>query len=130
LLYEYFLIFWGSDLGGEVRNVVWLGDTLETLRAFPQEVRKEIGVALYDAQSGDKAPSAKPFKGVGSGVFEIAIRFATNAYRAVYAVQIGEHVYVLHVFQKKSKTGIKTPQQDVELIKSRYRQAVKLEQKP
>jgi phage-related protein len=117
-------------LGGTVRQVVWLGDTLEILRAFPPEVRKEIGSALYDAQSGDKAPAAKPFKGLGSGVFEIAIRFATNAYRAVYAVQIGERVYVLHVFQKKSKTGVKTPRQDIELIKSRYRQAVKLEQKP
>lgn len=90
-------------------------------------MRGSLGSALYDAQKGDKAPLAKPFKGVGSGVFEIAIRFKTDAYRAVYAVQIGEQVYVLHAFQKKSKAGIKTPPQDVETIKRRYRQAVEME---
>jgi phage-related protein len=81
---------------------------------------------LYDAQKGEKAPSAKPFKGVGSGVFEIAIRFQTDAYRMVYAVQIGKQLYVLHAFQKKSKSGIKTPSQDVDVIKRRYRQAVEM----
>jgi phage-related protein len=64
---------------------------------------------------------------VGSGVFEIAIRFKTDAYRMVYAVQIGKQLYVLHAFQKKSKSGIKTPPQDVNVIKRRYRQAVEME---
>jgi phage-related protein len=64
---------------------------------------------------------------VGSGVFEIAIRFKTDAYRMVYAVQIGKQLYVLHAFQKKSKSGIKTPPQDVDVIKRRYRQAVEME---
>jgi phage-related protein len=111
----------------EVRSVVWLGDSRKQVKEFPPEVRRSLGSALYDAQKGQKAPSAKPFKGVGSGVFEIAIRFKTDAYRAVYAVQIGEQVYVLHAFQKKSKSGIKTSPQDVDIIKRRYRQAVEME---
>jgi phage-related protein len=69
---------------------------------------------------------AKPFKGIGSGVFEIALAYETNAYRAVYAVQLGTKIYVLHAFQKKSKSGIKTPQKDVDLIKRRYKEAKEL----
>ena len=64
---------------------------------------------------------------MGSGVFEIAVRFDTNAYRTVYAVQLGKQIYMLLAFQKKSKSGIKTPLQDVDLIKRRYRQAVEME---
>jgi phage-related protein len=67
---------------------------------------------------------AKPFKGVGAGVYEIVRRFDTDTYRAVYAVQIADEIYILHAFQKKSKSGIKTPKQDVELIKQRYRRAL------
>jgi len=111
----------------DVRSLVWLGDSLKKIRDFPAEVRREIGSALYDAQTGATSPDAKPFKGVGSGVFEIVTRFHTDRYRSVYAVQIGASVYVLHAFQKKAKRGIKTPQQDVDLIKRRYRQAVEME---
>jgi len=89
-------------------------------------VRKSIGAALYDAQKGEKAPTAKPFRSIGSRVFEIAPRFGKDAYRAVYAVQIGRRIYVLHAFQKKSKHGIKTPRQDLEVIEKRYRQALKM----
>jgi len=70
--------------------------------------------------------NAKPFKGIGSGVFEIALRYAANAYRAVLAVQLGKKIYVLHVFQKKSKRGIATPKQVVDLIRKRYREAEEL----
>jgi phage-related protein len=118
---------WGAAVGEEVRSVLWLGDSRKQVKEFPPEVRRSLGSALYDAQKGEKAPSAKPFKGIGSGVFEIALRFKTDAYRAVYAVQIGEQVYVLHAFQKKSKSGSKTPPQDIEIIKRRYRQAVEME---
>lgn len=69
---------------------------------------------------------AKPFKGVGSGVFEIALSYETNAFRAVYAVQLGKKIYVLHAFQKKSKSAIKTPQKDIDLIKRRYKEAKEL----
>ncbi len=67
---------------------------------------------------------AKPFKGVGSGVYEIIKRYDTDTYRAVYTVKIAEKIYVLHAFQKKLKQGIKTPQADVDLIKQRYKDAV------
>lgn len=111
----------------DIRLVAWLGDSRRQVRSFPPEVRKSIGAALYDAQKGEKAPTAKPIKGVGSGVFEIALRFDKDAHRAVYAVQVGRRIYVLHAFQKKSKHGIKTPRQDVEIIEQRYRQALKME---
>ena len=111
----------------DIRPVTWLGDSRRQVRTFPVEVRKSIGVALYDAQRGEKAPTAKPFRGIGSGVFEIALRFDKDAYRAVYTVQIGKRIYVLHAFQKKSKHGIKTPRQDVDIIEQRYRQALKME---
>jgi phage-related protein len=119
---------WGRWLDENIRPVAWLGDSRKQIRSFPPEVRKSIGVALYDAQKGDKAPTAKPFRGVGSGVFEIALRFDKDAYRAVYAVKIGRQIYALHAFQKKSKHGIKTLRQDVDIIERRYRQALKMEQ--
>ncbi len=73
------------------------------------------------AQAGETHPYAKPLKGIGSGVFEVVVRYETDTYRAVYAVKIGETVYVLHVFMKKSKRGIKTPQRDIDLIKQRLK---------
>lgn len=111
-----------------MKPVIWLGDSRKQVRSFPPEVRQDIGSALYDAQKGEKAPAAKPFKGVGSGVFEIAVRFDKEAYRAVYTVQLGEQIYVLHAFQKKSKTGMETPKRDVDVIKRRYRQALEMEE--
>jgi len=74
-----------------------------------------------------KHPYAKPFKGVGIGVFEIVKPFNSDTYRAVYAVKVGDHIYVLHAFQKKSASGIKTAKQDTDLIKSRFRQAKEIE---
>jgi phage-related protein len=117
----------GMTYGEDIRPVAWLGDSRKQVKSFPPEVRKSIGSALYDAQNGYKAPTAKPFKGIASGVFEIALRFDKDAYRAVYAVQIGRRVYVLHAFQKKSTHGIATPRPDVEVIEQRYRQALKIE---
>ncbi|MEZ4860635.1 MAG: type II toxin-antitoxin system RelE/ParE family toxin [Caldilineaceae bacterium] len=111
------------------KPIIWMGDSRKVVRLFPTEVNQDIGVALYDAQMGEKSPLAKPFKGIAPGVFEIAIRFDKNAYRLVYVVQIGQHIYVLHAFQKKSKRGIATTQHDVNLIKQRYSQAVDLEDK-
>lgn len=77
-------------------------------------------------QFGGMPKDAKPFKGVGSGVFEIALRYDTGAYRTVVAVQLGKKLYVLHAFLKKSRKGIATPQQDSDLIKQRYREAREL----
>ncbi len=116
-----------EDKEKNVRPIQWMGDTLDKVKGFPQEVRKDIGVALYDVQKGVTPPDAEFFKGVGKGVYEIKKRFNTNTYRTLYTVKIGTNIYALCAFIKKAKKGIKTPQKDIELIKSRYKQAVELE---
>ena len=108
----------------EIKPVIWLGDSLKNMKAFPPQVRKSLGDALYDAQIGKMPPHAKPFKGVGRGIIEIIKRYDSDTYRLVYAVQIANKIYVLHAFQKKSKSGTKTPQKDINLIKRRYKQVV------
>lgn len=107
-----------------LRPLVWMGDSLKNVRSFPEEVRASVGYALQLVQAGETPMNAKPFKGIGSGVYEIVKRYDNDTYRAVYAVKIGEKIYVLHAFQKKSKQGIKTPQADIDLIKQRYTDAV------
>ena len=106
-----------------MRPVVWLGDSKRAIRAFPTGAQKQIGDQLQFVQFGRMPRDAKPLKGIGSGVFEIALAFDTNAYRTVFAVQLGKKIYVLHAFQKKSKKGIKTPQRDIDLIRRRYNDA-------
>ena len=101
-------------------------DAKRNLQAFPEGARKLIGDELQLIQFGGMPKDAKPFKGVGSGVFEIAIRHEGDAYRTVTAVQLGKKIYVLHAFQKKSKKGIATPKPDVDLIKKRYKEAKEL----
>src|SRR5262245_62455743 len=103
-----------------------MGGAKRDLQAFPAGAQKVIGDELQLIQFGGMPKDAKPFHGIGSGVVEIAIRYATAAFRTVVAVQLGSKIYVLHAFQKKSKTGKKTPQQDVDLIKRRYRKAQEL----
>ena len=93
------------------------------LITFPKGAQKIVGDELQLIQFGGMPKDAKPFKGVGSGVIEIAVRYASDAYRTVLAVQLGRRVYVLHAFQKKSKSGIATPKPDIDLIKRRYADA-------
>jgi phage-related protein len=109
-----------------LRPVVWLGDSKKNLRDFPDGAQKLLGDELQLIQFGGMPKDAKPFKGVGGGVLEIALRYASDAYRVVLAVQIGRRIYVLHAFQKKSKKGIETPKRDVDLIKKRYTEAQEL----
>ncbi len=85
-----------------------------------------LGDELQLMQFGGMPRDAKPFRGVGSGVVEIALRYASDAYRVVLTLQIGRRIYVLHIFQKKSKKGIETPKRDVDLIKKRYTEAQEL----
>jgi phage-related protein len=101
------------------RPVSWLRAALKDLDAFPVDVRREAARALTVAAEGQKSDKAKPFKGVEGGVFEIALKHRGNAYRVIYAVQMGEAVWVIDAFQKKSKSGIKTPQVDVDRIRER-----------
>jgi phage-related protein len=109
-----------------LRGVVWMGDAKNNLREFPEGARKLIGDELQLIQFGGMPRDTKPFKGIGSGVLEIAVRYDKDAYRTVVAVQLGKKLYVLHAFQKKSKRGIETPKRDIELIKRRYREAKEL----
>lgn len=110
-----------------VKPLVWVGSSLKDLREFPDEVKDEMGFALYEAQRGLKPVAAKPLKGFGgAGVLEIVSDYQTDTYRVVYTVRLEERVYVLHTFQKKSKKGIATPKADIELIRRRLRQAEEL----
>ena len=106
-----------------LRPLVWMGNSKRNIQAFPEDVRKLMGDELQLIQFGGMPKDAKPFRGVGSGVIEIALRHDTDAYRSVLAVQLGEKIYVLHAFQKKSTKGIATPKKDIALIKQRYAEA-------
>ena len=105
----------------------WVGSSHKDLKKFPAEVQDEMGYALYVAQIGDKHPKAEPLKGF-SGVMEIRSNYASDTYRAVYTTKIGDKVYVLHAFQKKSKKGIQTPKKEIGLIERRLKQAQELAQ--
>jgi phage-related protein len=109
-----------------LRSLVWLGNARKNLKDFPEGAQKLLGDELQLIQFGGMPKDAKPFKGVGSGVLEFALRYASDAYRVVVAVQLGKRIYVLHAFQKNSKKGIATPQRDVDLIKKRYAEAQEL----
>lgn len=91
--------------------------------AFPDLVKGDMGYALGVAQLGGKHPQAKPWKGEGPGVFEVVERHDGDAYRAIYTVRFEGVVYVLHAFQKKSPSGIRTAQSDVELVRERLKRA-------
>lgn len=103
------------------REVIWVGAAKKAAKKFPQAVQYQIIQALNAAALGGKLDTAKPLKGLGSGVFEVRVPYRTDAYRAVYAVQLGDAVYVVHAFQKKSTQGIATPRKEIDLIKSRLK---------
>ena len=101
-----------------------MGSSRKDLLEFSDEVKRAIGFALYLVQIGEMPITAKPLHGFGGGtVQEIVESYSTDAYRAVYTVRFTDAVYVLHVFQKKSKRGRATPQSDVDLINRRLRMA-------
>lgn len=101
----------------------WVGSSKKDFLDFPEPVKNEIGNALGLAQFGGKHPSAKPWKGQGSGVLEVVEDHAGDTYRAFYTVRFKEVVYVLHAFQKKSPKGVKTAQVDVDLVERRLKVA-------
>jgi len=109
-----------------LRPLVWLGNSKRNICGFPEGAQKLIGDELQLIQFGGMPKDAKPFTGIGRGVLEIALRYATDAYRTVVAVQLGQKIYVLHAFQKKSKRGSETPKKDLELIRRRYTEAKEL----
>jgi phage-related protein len=110
-----------------LRPVRWVGSSRDDLRAFPKKVRQKVGFALYFAQQGQRHEAVKPLRGFGGGsVLEVVEDHARGTYRAVYTLQFREAVYVLHVFQKKSKQGIATAKRDVDLIRARLREAARI----
>jgi phage-related protein len=112
----------GYSLVSDKRKLLyWEGSSKKDFKEFPIPVQKDLGVALFVVQLGQTPESAKPWKGLGAGVHELVEDHRGDTFRAVYTVRVGDAVHVLHAFQKKSKSGIATPQPDVELIEKRLR---------
>ncbi len=106
------------------KPVEWVGSSRRDIQDLPPRVRKQFGLALLAAQGGGRSPKAKPLSGFGgASVIELVENYDTDTYRAVYTVRFQEVIYVLHVFQKKSKQGIQTPKKEIEIVRSRLKQA-------
>ncbi|MGH9352424.1 MAG: type II toxin-antitoxin system RelE/ParE family toxin [Terriglobia bacterium] len=103
------------------RPISWIKAALKEFETFPEGAKSICLAALTIAAEGGKPDIAKPMHGMGSGVFEIALPFRGDAFRVVYAVQLGEEVWVVHAFQKKSKQGIRTPKREIDLVKDRLK---------
>ena len=107
-----------------VKPARWIGSSHKNVRTFPRPVRVEIGHALYAAQKGEIDPAAKPLKGFGGGsVLEIVTGHRGDTWRSVYTVRFQDAIYVLHAFQKKSKSGVATPKRELDLIRQRLADA-------
>jgi phage-related protein len=104
-----------------MRAVSWLNAAWRSFGEFPEEVRRQIAFGLDRAAEGGKADNAKPLHGINGGVFEITANDRSGTYRAVYAIKIGDDIWVVHAFQKKSVRGIKTPQREIDLIRERIK---------
>lgn len=110
--------------GPSLKPVIWVGSSRKDLRTFPELVQDHMGYALYVAQRGGKHRDAKALSGFGgAGVVEVVTDFRGDTFRAVYTLRYAGAVYVLHAFQKKSKTGRETPRRDIDLVKQRLREA-------
>jgi phage-related protein len=103
----------------QCKNLVWLFSSKKNLKKFPKQVQKHVGYALFRAQQGRTHHDAKLMKGFKANVWEIVTRHFGNTYRTVYYIKINEVVYVLHAFQKKSKHGIATSKNEIDIIKKR-----------
>ena len=112
-------------LAADERPLHWVGSSKRDFLNFPAAVKEDMGNALGIAQFGGTAPTAKPWKGLGPGVLEIVELHDGNAYRAVYTVRFEKAVYVLHAFQKKSPSGIRTAKRDVDLVGERLKTAAR-----
>ena len=105
----------------KTRPISWIKTALKEFENFPGGARTVCLTALTIAAEGGKADIVKPMHGLGSGVFEIALAFKSDAFRVVYAVQLADEIWVVHAFQKKSTQGTKTPQREIDLIKDRLK---------
>jgi phage-related protein len=102
-----------------LKKLRWIGSSKSDLKSMPLAVKREIGFSLHQAQEGKMPLNAKPLKEIAAGVIEIVSDYNKNTYRAVYVLKLSDAIYVLHSFQKKSKSGIKTPKLEIDLIKQR-----------
>jgi len=116
-----------NDDMSQIKPIVWIGSSHKDLSEFPRAVQREVGYALWLAQSGEKYEKTKPLKGF-SGVMEIVSDYQTDTYRTIYAIKLGTRIYILHAFQKKSKRGIATPKKEIDTIRKRLQQARQLAQ--
>ena len=115
-----------DDPPAEQKPLRFVGSSRKDIRNLPKGVKLVFGQALLDAQTGKKHPDAKPLKGFGgAGVLEVVEDDRGSTYRAVYTVKFAGIVYVLHVFQKKSKTGTKTPAEELDKVRIRLKEAEK-----
>ena len=103
------------------RPISWIRAARKDFDAFPEPARIDFARALAVVAEGRHPDIAKPLKGLGSGVLELALRHRGDAYRVVYALQIEETIWVIHAFQKKSKAGIETPKSEIDLVRQRLK---------
>ncbi len=106
-------------MNGDTRPVGWIRAARRTYAKFPEPVRDRVNAALTVTAEGGKADIAKPLRGLGSGVIEIALRYRTSAYRVVYVTEIAGTLWVLHAFKRKSMKGIRTPKREIDLVRAR-----------
>lgn len=106
-----------------MRPILWIGSSLKDLREMPEEVKREFGHALREIQKGRDPGNIKPLRHIATGVSEIVVDEREGTFRTVYTVEFKDAIAVLHVFQKKSKSGIATPKNDIDLILRRLKQA-------
>jgi phage-related protein len=110
-----------------LKPVIWVGSSRKEFRKFPDPVKDRMGYALFVAQQGSKNANAEPLKGYGSaGVVEIVNDYRGDTFRAIYTVRLAGVVFMLHAFQKKSKTGRATPKAEIDLINRRLREAERI----
>jgi phage-related protein len=105
----------------KTRPVSWIRAALKEFESFPETARSICLAALTVAAEGSKADIAKPMRGLGAGVFEVALPFKGDAFRVIYALQLADEIWVVHAFQKKSTQGIETPRREINLIKDRLK---------
>ncbi len=103
------------------RSISWIKAARKAFEAFPQGVQVEGAQALTVIAEGEMPDVAKPLKDLGAGVMELALRHRGDAFRVVFAVQLGTEVWVVHAFQKKAKAGIATPRTEIEVVRERLK---------
>jgi len=103
----------------ESRPISWIKAARRDFEDFPQDAQIEVRRALAVIAEGGHPDTAKPLKGLGSGILELVLRHRGDAFRVIYTLQAGRDIWVIHAFQKKAKTGIKTPRQEIDLIRAR-----------